>query len=116
MRLAAGVRHGGCEVAEGCQFDDATRVARLEIFPANPVIDREGRKLQQIVRIFQARVLLVGIRSDWLFPPGDVRALADRLSSAGVEASYVEIDSTHGHDGFLADSDQLIPLMLPVLA
>ena len=36
-------------IAEGCQFDNQTRVARLEIYPANPVIDREGRKLQQIV-------------------------------------------------------------------
>lgn len=36
-------------IAEGCQYDEATRVVRLEVFPANPVIDREGRKLQQMV-------------------------------------------------------------------
>jgi len=36
-------------IAEGCQYDAATRVARLEVFPVSPVIDREGRKLQQIV-------------------------------------------------------------------
>jgi hypothetical protein len=36
-------------IAEGCQFDNATRVERLEVFPPNPVIDREGRKLQMIV-------------------------------------------------------------------
>ena len=36
-------------IADGCQFDNATRVARLEAFPSNPVIDREGRRLQQIV-------------------------------------------------------------------
>ena len=64
----------------------------------------------------RARVLLVGIRSDWLFPPGNVRKLADRLIAAGVEARYAEIDSAHGHDGFLADSDQLIPLMMPQLS
>ena len=36
-------------IAEGCQFDTATRVSRLEVFPQNPVIDLEGRKLQQTV-------------------------------------------------------------------
>ncbi|MFN7804018.1 MAG: hypothetical protein ACK5TO_08395, partial [Planctomycetaceae bacterium] len=36
-------------IAEGCQFDTATRVSRLEVFPQNPVIDREGRKLHQTV-------------------------------------------------------------------
>ncbi len=36
-------------IAEECQYDNQARVARLEVFPANPVIDREGRKLQQIV-------------------------------------------------------------------
>jgi Protein of unknown function (DUF1549)/Protein of unknown function (DUF1553) len=36
-------------IAEGCQYDNQTRVARLEVFPVSPVIDREGRQLQQIV-------------------------------------------------------------------
>ncbi|MGE5190886.1 MAG: DUF1549 domain-containing protein, partial [Deltaproteobacteria bacterium] len=36
-------------IDEGCQFDNQKRVARLEVFPSSPVIDREGRKLQQIV-------------------------------------------------------------------
>src|SRR5204863_5957451 len=36
-------------IAEGCRFEDRPRVERLEILPANPVIDREGRKLQQSV-------------------------------------------------------------------
>lgn len=36
-------------ISEGCQFDNQTRVERVEILPPNPVIDREGRKLQQIV-------------------------------------------------------------------
>ena len=36
-------------IAEGCQYDAQARVARLEVFPTSPVIDREGRKLQQIV-------------------------------------------------------------------
>jgi homoserine O-acetyltransferase len=63
-----------------------------------------------------ARVLLVGITSDWLFPAEDVRALARRMSAAGVECRYEELASSHGHDGFLADAGLLAPLMSEALS
>jgi len=48
----------------------------------------------------------VGISSDRLFRPQDVRAAADRLG-----ARYVELTSTHGHDAFLADVSPLTRLL-----
>ena len=36
-------------ITEGCNYDNQARVARLEVYPSSPVIDREGRRLQQIV-------------------------------------------------------------------
>ena len=63
------------------------------------------------LRRIGARVLLVGISSDWLFPPSDVRALADRMQAAGVNVRYAELASSHGHDGFLADANLLAPLV-----
>ena len=64
----------------------------------------------------RASVLLVGITSDWLFPEGEVRALAGRMSSAGVQCRYEELESSHGHDGFLADSDLLAPILSDALS
>lgn len=58
-----------------------------------------------------APVLLVGISSDWLFPPGDVRQLAERISWRGKDATYREIVSPNGHDAFLKDWDQLTPIV-----
>ena len=58
-----------------------------------------------------ARVLLVGISSDWLFPADDVRALGARMREAGVEVEYAEVQSSHGHDGFLAEPGALAPLL-----
>jgi homoserine O-acetyltransferase len=72
----------------------------------------EGVALRRI----QARVLLVGISSDWLFPVSDIIGLGDRMKRAGVEASYRELRSAHGHDGFLADPVQLASLVAPYLA
>jgi homoserine O-acetyltransferase/O-succinyltransferase len=64
-----------------------------------------------LLRRIQAPTLLVGISSDWLFPAADVQALAERIRQAGKEVRYRELSSTHGHDGFLADADQLAPLL-----
>jgi len=69
----------------------------------------EGAALGRI----QARVLLVGISSDWLFPASDILALTERIHHAGVKASYRELQSEHGHDGFLADAASLARLIGP---
>jgi homoserine O-acetyltransferase/O-succinyltransferase len=55
----------------------------------------------------EAEVLFVGISSDWLFPPHEVRKTAQRAREAGADARYVEIDSLSGHDAFLKDWDEL---------
>lgn len=64
----------------------------------------------------KARVLLIGISSDWLFPAADVRALAKRMSAAGVDCEYGEIVSDHGHDAFLAEPQKLVSLVAPYVA
>jgi homoserine O-acetyltransferase/O-succinyltransferase len=65
----------------------------------------------EALRRIQAKVLLVGITSGWLFPPSDVQALAERMRAAGVEVRYEELASSHGHDSFLADEAHLLPLL-----
>jgi homoserine O-acetyltransferase len=59
----------------------------------------------------KARVLLVGISSDWLFPPEEIKALRERMREAGAEAEYAELQSAHGHDGFLAEPDAFAPIV-----
>lgn len=62
---------------------------------------------EESLRRIRAHVSLIGISSDWLFPPEDVHALAERLQSAGVECDYTEFESAHGHDGFLAEVEAI---------
>lgn len=61
----------------------------------------------EALKRIKAHVSLIGISSDWLFPPEDVRGLADRMEAAGVECDYTEFESAHGHDGFLAEVDAI---------
>ena len=48
------------------------------------------------------RLTFVGITSDWLFRPQDVRAAARRFALYGFDTQYLEFQSRHGHDAFLA--------------
>lgn len=64
----------------------------------------------------KARVLLVGISSDWLFPAEEVKSLAERMRDAGVEVEYAELQSFHGHDGFLAEPQSLALIVRQSLA
>ncbi len=59
----------------------------------------------------KARVTLVGISSDWLFPAADVRKLAEQINAAGARADYREIVSAHGHDAFLAEPEKLLEVL-----
>ena len=53
------------------------------------------------------KITFVGISSDWLFRPQDVRDAAARLARHGYPARYTELDSPHGHDAFLAEPHAL---------
>ena len=55
----------------------------------------------------QSKALFVGIRSDFLFPAAHVRWLANKVRSLGGDATYVELDSPHGHDAFLKEWGQM---------
>jgi homoserine O-acetyltransferase/O-succinyltransferase len=55
----------------------------------------------------KAHVSLIGISTDWLFPPEDVRALAERIAAGGAQCDYTEFESAHGHDGFLAEVEAI---------
>ncbi|MHB1020990.1 MAG: homoserine O-acetyltransferase MetX [Acidobacteriaceae bacterium] len=73
-----------------------------------------GRKYGSFALAFQriqAKVRLVGISSDWLFPPQDVRRLAEKICLAGAACDYLEMQSDHGHDAFLAEPEKLVLLL-----
>ena len=75
-------------------------------------VGRGGGESEWLRRI-EAPVSLVGIRSDWLFPPGSIRALGDRLRDLGKDVEYHELDSPHGHDAFLKEWQQMTEAIGP---
>ena len=61
----------------------------------------------EALKRIKAHVSMVGISSDWLFPAKDVRDLAQRIEAVGVQCDYTEFETSHGHDGFLAEMDAI---------
>lgn len=53
--------------------------------------------------------LVAAVRSDALYPPDQQRRIHDGLERAGVRTEWVDIDSSHGHDGFLTEIPQISP-------
>lgn len=58
-----------------------------------------------------ARVLVIGVSSDILYPPYQQEELAETMRRAGVRTDFAIIESPHGHDGFLIDFHLLRPIM-----
>ena len=75
-------------------------------------VSRDGDE-EAWLRSITAPILLIGISSDWLFPPDEIRTLTANLQRLGVDATYREIDSPNGHDSFLKDWDQLNAIIEP---
>jgi homoserine O-acetyltransferase/O-succinyltransferase len=85
------------------RMDPQTYVARTHLMDSFDVRDRAAPPGVDIT--------FVGISSDWLFRPQEIRAAAKRL-----RARYLELESNHGHDAFLADTEKLQALLHPLLA
>lgn len=59
------------------------------------------------------RVTGVGLSTDFIVPPAEVRAWVRAYRDAGLDAQYHELASIHGHDAATMDADQLVPVLAP---
>lgn len=64
-----------------------------------------------LARVQAQRILIIGVKSDFLFPIHQQQELADGLTKAGRKVDYVALDSMQGHDSFLVDMDSYRPLV-----
>jgi len=57
------------------------------------------------------RALVIGVRTDILFPVEQQRELADGISSVCPDTRLAELDCIRGHDSFLVDMDAFRPVI-----
>ncbi|MHB0936296.1 MAG: homoserine O-acetyltransferase MetX [Armatimonadota bacterium] len=59
----------------------------------------------------KARFLVISFSSDWLFPTVQSREIVQALRRNGIDVSFVEIQSSYGHDAFLLEADEITRLV-----
>lgn len=67
------------------------------------------------IRKIKAKISLVGISSDWLFPMKDVENLARRFAANNVNTEFIEFVSPDGHDAFLSDTKRMSEILTEIL-
>jgi len=80
------------------------------------VAEHGGSLAAGLARIQAEDVLVIGVSSDFLFPPAQQRELAEGLAAGGLRVDYVELPSVQGHDSFLVDSDRFRPVVADFFA
>ncbi|HXF61970.1 MAG TPA: homoserine O-acetyltransferase [Caldilineaceae bacterium] len=59
----------------------------------------------------QVKFLVVSFTSDWLYPSYHSKELVSALMAVGADVTYLDIQSTWGHDAFLLEVDTMTKLL-----
>jgi homoserine O-acetyltransferase len=123
LRIATLTRYGTREILAATVPDPAERETRMremaerwarEFDPNSLVTLRRAMirfDAERDLAKIRARVLYVLSRTDVLFPPGLAPEVMAKLHAAGVDATYVEIDSDFGHLAAGADCGKWAPAL-----
>ena len=123
LRMDTLRRYGNNEILAATIPDPAAREARLremaerwarEFDPNSLVTLRKAMirfDAERDLAKIRARVLYVLSRTDVLFPPSLAPDVMAKLASAGVDATYVELDSDFGHLASGADCVKWAPAL-----
>jgi homoserine O-acetyltransferase len=84
------------------RFDANSYLKLTEALDRFNLVGEHG--LANAVAKVDTRTLVIAFSSDWLYTPKQNKLIVDALLSAGKNASYLEIEDSHGHDSFLINS------------
>ncbi|GHB28226.1 homoserine O-acetyltransferase [Pseudovibrio japonicus] len=70
-----------------------------------------GGKLANAFLHTKTRFCVMSFTTDWLFPTSESKDVVRALNAAGANVSFVEIESSRGHDAFLLDEAELLKTM-----
>jgi len=72
---------------------------------------RAGGDLTEACSRLQSQMLVVSFSTDWLYPPPQCRELALAIARNGKGVHHVEIQTRHGHDAFLVETEKVSRLL-----
>jgi homoserine O-acetyltransferase/O-succinyltransferase len=95
------LRHQGIRFVERFDANSYLYITRaMDYFDVAGVRDK---KLADVFRHTPTRFCVISFTSDWLYPTAESRHIVRALTAAGARVSYVDLETTLGHDSFLLD-------------
>ena len=84
------------------RFDANSYLRLTEALDRFDLVGHQG--LETSLAEVKTRTLVIAFSSDWLYSPRQNKQIVDALIKCGKDASYLEINDSHGHDSFLINS------------
>lgn len=85
------------------RFNAYSYVRLLDAMDSHNVARNRSETIEQALKLIKPNTLVIGVTTDILFPVAEQKYLAKYISNA----TYAEIDSEYGHDGFLIETSKL---------
>jgi homoserine O-acetyltransferase/O-succinyltransferase len=95
------LRYQGLRFVE--RFDANSYLYITRAMDYHDVAGTRSCKLSLVFQNLKARMCVVSFTSDWLYPTAESRHVVHALNASGAAVSFVEIESSFGHDSFLLD-------------
>jgi homoserine O-acetyltransferase len=104
FQIESYLEHQGRKLVQ--RFDANSYLHITQAMDEYDLVERFGT-LKKAFAPIRAKMLVVALSSDWLFPPSQSVDIANALLRCGKQVSYCRLHAPHGHDAFLVDVEHL---------
>ena len=67
-------------------------------------LTKDGKLADAFTNV-KSKFLLIAFTSDWLYPTYQAKEMVKALKINDIDVSYIEVDSSYGHDAFLIENE-----------
>ncbi len=93
------------------RFDANSYLRIMNAMDDFDLTSRVAGGLEEVFSAIKARMLVVAVSTDWLFPAEQSKEIANALLRAGKAVSYCLLKAPYGHDAFLVDIEDLVSVV-----
>jgi homoserine O-acetyltransferase len=104
FQIESYLRHQGMSFVD--RFDANSYLYLTRAMDYFDMEEESGKHLSEVFAECTAKFLIVSFTSDWCYPTEESKYIARALNAAGVDVSFVEIETHKGHDAFLLEEPE----------
>ena len=89
-------------------FDANTYLLMTKLLDYYDPAEKYHGNLVKAFETIKAKIMVISFSSDWRFSPERSKEIVNALLAAEKDTTYLEIESSHGHDSFLFAEDRYV--------